>query len=108
MPEESKKFDFDLLLNWRLKEIRKVLKSKEVEYAKRSNRFHNFEQAAMIDGEEPEQALWGMMKKHLVSVQDMKDNPTRSYSPQHISEKIGDTINYLILLEGLLKRRGQR
>jgi hypothetical protein len=43
-----------------------------------------------------------MATKHLVSVMDMVESGDE-YDPEYIYEKIGDMINYLILLEGLLK-----
>ena len=57
-----------------------------------------------------EKALIGMLAKHLVSVLDMVDSfgkedlPTTSF----IDEKIGDSINYLILLEAMLKEDSGR
>lgn len=97
---------FDVILNRRLTIIKKVLASKAKEYATH-DRFHNFKQAANMDDETPERALKGMWKKHLVSVFDMIDNLDRGIVPTEklIDEKIGDSINYLILLEGLLRER---
>jgi hypothetical protein len=47
------------------------------------------------------QSLLGMLSKHLVSVLDLISN--RTPPTKHlIDEKIGDTINYLILLEAVL------
>ena len=49
-----------------------------------------------------------MMLKHEVSVLDLvewsESEPTR-ITEELIDEKIGDNINYLILLEGMLKHR---
>jgi hypothetical protein len=45
-----------------------------------------------------------MAKKHLISVKDMKNQPI-GHAKAYIDEKIGDMINYLILLKGLLYRR---
>ena len=99
--------DFNKIVERRLRLTAKILLQKEREYAQDGNRFHNFDVAAEIDGETPEQALWGMAKKHLVSIIDIKNHP-QGQSYAHVDEKIGDMIDYLILLEGLLARRRQR
>ena len=98
------KSQFDRILESRIEKIQSVLSFKAGEYATEINRYHNFDIAADYDAESPERALWGMLKKHIVSVQDMIKNPnTVTYTL--IDEKIGDVINYFILLEGLFRRR---
>ena len=92
----------------RVLKIREVLKAKAEMYASSGNRLHNFDFAARILNCTPEQALQGMMMKHIVSVLDLiewsETMPSRITEPL-IEEKIGDTINYLILLESLFIRR---
>lgn len=99
---------FEECIQHRIKGIREVLLAKATEYATENNRFHNFDVAARILNTTPEQALQCMMLKHIVSVFDLVESAgTNSdlLTKQIIDEKIGDTINYLILLEGLLLRR---
>jgi len=88
----------------RVQKIREVLVAKAVMYASTSNRFHNFDFAARILNCTPEQALQGMLMKHVVSVPDLiewsETMPAR-ITEALVDEKIGDTINYLILLESL-------
>ena len=103
---KNEEFSFDAVVQDVLARIEATLLKKEKEYAVGGNRFHNFDTAGRLDNETPEKALWGMAKKHLVSIMDMVDQcEDREFSTAHIEEKIGDMINYLILLEGLLKRR---
>ena len=105
--------NFNDIVQERVKAIIATLEYKAGEYAKDNNRFHNFDVAARIKGESPEKALYGMSIKHFVSVVDLvagaADLPERYAKGEDIeaiiNEKIGDMINYLILLEGLLKRR---
>ncbi len=100
--------DFNTIVERRLTIIRRTLIHKAKEYASDENRFHNFDVAARMDGITPEQALLGMMRKHEVSVRDLINDPN-SATNELINEKIGDNINYLILLEGLLRQRiGQK
>ena len=57
-------------------------------------------------GQSPEKALVGMLAKHLVSILDIVDAiPKQIPTPALVEEKIGDAVNYLILLEALLKER---
>ena len=95
---------FGLLLDERLASIKAVLGSKAKEYAI-GDRLYNFKRAAEIARTTPQKALFGMFLKHLVSVLDLIEG---SIPPTDhlINEKIGDTINYLILLEAILKEPG--
>lgn len=96
--------DFDDIVEDRIEQIRTILSEKGREYATSTDRFHNFRVAARILDTTPECALLGMMIKHIVSVLDLIDS-TDELNIEMIDEKIGDTINYLILLEGLLRER---
>ena len=95
---------FEVVLNQRLTAIRAILSAKEKEYATDGDRYHNFNVAARMTGETSEKALRGMMMKHIVSVFDLIDDP-ESVTEERVNEKIGDTISYLVLLEGMLKKR---
>lgn len=85
----------------RLAEIAIVLNNKAKEYANEESAFYNFEEAARIDNTTREKALWGMFLKHFISVKDLKDGKLE-LSEKVIKEKIGDAVNYLIILEGML------
>ena len=99
---------FDDIVEARISKIQDTLRVKAKEYTVGGNRFHNFDVAARIANTTPEQALWDMMLKHFVSIMDLVDatsvDPNR-IDPCVVDEKLGDMINYLILLEGLLCRR---
>jgi hypothetical protein len=93
--------EFNIILNQRITSIKKTLLAKGNEYGS-TDRLHNFKIAARIDDESPFQSAWGMFKKHLVSIMDIKDglhHPT----PEMVEEKFGDAINYLILMEAIIK-----
>ena len=54
----------------------------------------------------PEKALVGMWTKHIISILDIVDGLDKKLVPvEMIEEKIGDAVNYLILLEAMLKDR---
>ena len=90
---------FNVVLESRIGLIRETLQTKAAEYAT-DDRLYNFKSAAQEFGGTPQQVLWGYLTKHLVSVRDMV-MAVRPLTPAAVTEKIGDSINYLILLEGL-------
>lgn len=100
--------DFRNVLFNRISEMQRVLGDKEKEYALEGDRYHNFKVAGLILNQSPEKALVGMWAKHLVSVLDIVNSIDRgefTASSRLIDEKIGDAINYLVLLEGMLMNR---
>lgn len=98
--------NFGEVLEHRIEHTRLTLKAKAVEYSHNTDRYHNFNVAARISNCTPEKALWGMAMKHLVSIIDIVDAVDRGEKVDlnMADEKIGDLVNYLILLDGLLKR----
>lgn len=96
---------FEILLDKRIGKVRAVLASKAKEYATDIDRLDSFKQAAKLTGEKPAEALLGMLVKHWVSVRELVrvryEYGTGYATPDLIDEKIGDAINYLILLEAL-------
>lgn len=95
---------FDEIVERRIKRIRILLTKKRAEYAPDGqDRLHNFNRAAAMLRIPRSQALLGMLAKHLVSILDMVDAISRrDPGIAMIDEKIGDAINYLILLEAML------
>ena len=95
---------FNSIVDQRVEKIKATLVRKSAEYSSDDDRLHNFKIAGRINGETPEKALWGMMAKHLVSVIDIIADSNRGKLPSAAmrDEKLGDAINYLILLEALL------
>lgn len=99
--------EFDKVLLRALSHADTVLNSKKGEYASVEDRLHNFKRAAALQGCTPEKALLGMQAKHTVSIEDMVNDLAKGIVPKEalIWEKIGDRINYDILLLGLLMER---
>lgn len=96
--------DFDKLLKRRLELTKKILGSKGAEYSTNSDKLYNFKRAGELYRKSPIEMLSGMKAKHDVSVIDMIEKAQNGIKPSKklIDEKIGDSINYLILLEALL------
>ena len=96
---------FREILSGRVGQIEATLDAKGREYATGTDRLHNFKVAARITGETPAQVCVGFMVKHLVSVLDLvqADAHGTVAAKAVVDEKIGDAINYLILLEAILR-----
>jgi hypothetical protein len=101
--------DFTKRVEKRIDLVRQTLLTKHKEYAKDDNVFRNFDEAAggLSLHSTSAEVLWSYMTKHLVSIKDIvSDNvPVEN---KVVSEKIGDVINYLILLEAMLNEKGER
>ena len=98
--------EFDILLEKRISRILIMMKSKAKEYA-REDRLANFKAGAKIGRTTPEQCLLGYMNKHLVSMIDIVEDINNGIRPsdEYVEEKLGDVVNYVILLEMLIKER---
>lgn len=81
-----------------------TLSAKGKEYAGPTDRLHNFKQAAHMSRVTQAEALGGMMVKHTVSIYDMIDRgDVTAFTREQWQEKIGDHINYLILLNAIVE-----
>ena len=99
---------FNNVLGNRLDKIQEVLVKKNEEYANDQNIMHNFVEAGKLLNTTPEKALIYFMTKHIVSVMDMVHGVGEGLPPKSVAmvdEKMGDIINYSILLEAMLKER---
>lgn len=92
---------FNTMVDEQLEYCREILQCKGMGYSSQKDRLHNFKQAAALQQITPRQALTGMMAKHTVSLYDMCSTSNK-YPDAVWLEKITDSINYLLLLKGLL------
>lgn len=94
---------FNEVIADRIQKCLYTLGFKAYEYAT-LDRLHNFKVAAELQGCTPIRALGGMMCKHTVSVYDLiNDFEEGADIPLEVwEEKIGDSINYLLLLTALI------
>ena len=101
--------DFNKIVAARMAWCNKTLCAKGDEYARDGDRLWNFKAAGRKRNQHPAQALAGMEVKHDVSVDDIIDGLARGIVPpkEFVAEKIGDSINYLLLLEGLIEEERQ-
>lgn len=90
--------EFNDIVENRISKIRSVLSSKANEYSTSEDRLHNFHIGANLLNTSSSRVCFYYATKHLTSILDMVNSevlPTR----EMLNEKIGDMINYLILLE---------
>jgi hypothetical protein len=103
--------DFNEIVKKRQELIERVLVNKGAEYANEQNVFYNFEKAVGISfSNSREMVAWEYMTKHLQSIKDLIDADSKQGPKQYpaiptVEEKIGDAINYLILIEAMLKQK---
>lgn len=95
---------FDELLNKQLTICRDILATREKSYSTLHDRLHNFKQAAALQQCTSEQALLGMVSKHIIALSDaiVTSQPT---SLDAWTEWTTDIINYMILLKALVAER---
>lgn len=97
-------------LDGKLAEIKDTLSNKSTEYAVSTDKLHNFNKAVVAAAgryNTREGALFGMMLKHWVSILDILDKLDDGTLPTQriLSEKFGDMIAYLLLLEASIQHR---
>ena len=97
--------DFQRVLTQRLQKIEQTLGQKAKEYAVKGDKLHNFNVGARITGQIREKVLWGFALKHYISFMDILDDMELGKLPSEamVDEKIGDLINYLVLVEASIK-----
>lgn len=93
--------EFNTVVNAQILRCRETLYRKGHEYVFGDDRLEHFKAAAGDQNITPEEALWGMLAKHLTSLRGMCHNGSRSIDLWN--EKITDSINYLFLLRALVE-----
>lgn len=77
-----------------------TLEKKGSIYSKPTDRLENFRDSALLNNQRPQQALWGMVTKHIIAV---KKAVQSGEVPSHKwrAEYLGDIHNFLDLLEAI-------
>ena len=87
--------------------VQDVLQNKNEEYAGQDDVFKAFTEALPLSFHDTKQAVaWEFMVKHLQSIKliiEEKAKKNKLPDEKLLEEKIGDAINYLILIEGMFK-----
>ena len=99
---------FNDIVQGQLEHCTRLLTGKGHEYAEGAeadeqiDRLAHFKKAAALQDETPEQAAFGMLAKHLVSISDMVSSG-EMYSLSQWNEKITDSINYLLIIRAIVE-----
>lgn len=98
--------EFQKVVDRQLQSTKRILVAKADEYA-RGDRLSNFKRIAAFRNVSPEDALFSLVSKHIVAVDDfIEDINSGTIQPiERWDEKIGDIINYMILLKALIEER---
>tara|TARA_R110000824_G_scaffold197053_5_gene380396 strand:- start:2993 stop:3319 length:327 start_codon:yes stop_codon:yes gene_type:complete len=98
---------FQLLLKGIFNRTESTFNKKKHEYAHNQDVFKSLKNGVGFSfHDEPEQVAYEYLCKHLESIQSiLKKLPEETPRYELINEKFGDAINYLIIIEGLLKER---
>lgn len=98
---------FNKLVFDRCEKTKEVLMEKAKEYARGPDRMRNFNRAQELTGRGREKCIWDMAIKHYISFLDILDEVEEGSLPdeQFLDEKIGDLVNYLILVEASIKEK---
>ena len=100
---------FDTVVTDQLQHCMELLTAKGREYTQDMETVHemdhlsHFKKAAALMGQSPEQALMGMLSKHLVSISDMCSEKYYYFPKEMWQEKITDSINYLLILRAMIE-----
>tara|TARA_B100000902_G_C27182464_1_gene849661 strand:- start:345 stop:659 length:315 start_codon:yes stop_codon:yes gene_type:complete len=99
--------DFNKLLESRFKKTRETYSRKMNEYATDLDVFQSFKEGVGFSFQDtPEGVAWNYASKHFESIKNIISKiPNEIPSHELVDEKIGDAINYLIIIEGLIKER---
>jgi len=86
-----------------MKRSRDVLIDKGKEYGNNADRLAHFRKAAALQDTTEQDALYGMLSKHLVSVAEMcGTGDVQDYPKSLWDEKITDSINYFLILAAIV------
>ena len=97
---------FNEIVEETLKKCTDLLVVKQAEYNLTADRFDSFKRGAGLTGWKPDQVLLGYLTKHLSSMIEMI-NSDKQFTREKVDEKLGDILNYILLLRGLWEDIGK-
>jgi hypothetical protein len=104
----EKEKNFEAVIDKTLSDIRELLLKKGKEYRRNNNPFHNFERGAQISGNTREEVLQGFLLKHLISVEDMRNDLKAGKMPDiyQVNEKYNDILVYFLIEKAMMIENG--
>lgn len=93
--------DFQEVVGHMLDHCNSTLVLKAKEYSRNNDSLHNFNKGVEMSdkNESREEVIWGMARKHWISITDIRNDVKIGNLPSQsmIDEKFGDMINYLLI-----------
>ncbi len=79
-----------------------LIKGKE--YRRNNNPYHNFDRGAQMTGNSREEVLQGFLLKHLISVEDIRNDMKQGILPtkEKIEEKYNDILVYFLIEKAMI------
>ena len=96
--------EFNEIVNKRFVKAKKVLLVKAEDYATDADRLRNFKDGAFINQISEEEYALALVTKHIVALRDFITGD-KDITAKFIDEKIGDIINYMLLIEAILTEK---
>jgi hypothetical protein len=100
----QRELDFEKVVAETLENVKALLIEKGAEYRRNNNPYHNFERGAEMTGKTREEALQGFLLKHLISVEDLRNDTAKGIVPllSKIEEKYNDIIVYFLIEKAMM------
>ena len=96
--------EFESVITKTLQEIQDLFLVKGKEYRRNNNPYHNFERGAEMTDFTREEILQGFLRKHLISVEDMRNDSCLGLHqrPEKINEKYNDILVYFMIEKAMM------
>jgi len=103
----DKEKQFEEVIESTLKQIRDLLITKGKEYRRNNDPYHNFNRGAELTGKSTEEVLQGFLLKHLISVEDIRNDIKEGIMPKSdkVNEKYNDILVYFLIEKAMLLDR---
>lgn len=81
-----------------------LLQIKGKEYRRNNNPYHSFERGAAMTGLSREDILQGFLRKHLISIEDMRNDLKHGIFPteEKVNEKYNDILIYFMTEKAMM------
>lgn len=99
--------NFESVVSTTLEDIKSLLIEKGKEYRRNNDPFHNFNRGAKLTGKSTEEVLQGFLLKHLISVEDIRNDSKMGIFPkiEKIHEKYNDILVYFLIEKAMIIKK---
>lgn len=100
----QKEQKFEATIAQTLHDIQELLLIKGKEYRRNNNPYHNFEIGAEMTSFSREEILQGFLRKHVISVEDMRNDFQEGINPsiEKVNEKYNDILIYFLIEKAMM------